>query len=321
MSIIRLPPMAAIRAFEAAARHENFTRAAEELGMSQASVSYQIKILEERLGLRLFLRHPRKVSLTPDGHQLATATVEAFERLRAAFSTAESAQQSTLAISTTPTFASNWLAVHLGRFQISHPDLVVRVDTKEHYIDFAREEVDVAIRYGDGAWPNVVAHELMRSEFTPMLSPGLLESSGRLTNFRDILKLQLISPEDRYWSAWLAAANIPNNGISQRAGSQLGSQTEEAQAAIAGHGVAMLSPRFFQYELATGRLVQPFDLVATDGLGHWLVYPEHRRNLKKIKAFRTWLRQEVMTEMNGINSGSEPIGSIPTPSRARKGNS
>ena len=168
--VMRLPPLAAIRVFEAAARHENFTKAAAELGMSQASVSYQIKVLEERVGTALFLRRPRKVTLTREGQGLATPTIDAFERLRSAYASADTAAQGTLSISTSPTFAGNWLATHLGRFQMAYPDLAVRVETEGRNIDFAREEVDVAIRYGAGDWPGLASHALMKSEFTPMMS-------------------------------------------------------------------------------------------------------------------------------------------------------
>ena len=155
-----LPPLAAIRAFEAAARHASFTKAAEELGMTQAAVSYQIKVLEERVGVPLFLRRPRQVVLTEAGQRLAPAVSEAFALLSEAYAAVRTGAQGTLVISTIQTFGSNWLARHLGSFQIAHPSIAVRLDTSSHMVDFAREEIDVGIRSGGGKWPGLAAHML-----------------------------------------------------------------------------------------------------------------------------------------------------------------
>ncbi|MEO0823944.1 MAG: LysR substrate-binding domain-containing protein [Pseudomonadota bacterium] len=303
-----LPSITAIRVFEAAARHGNFTRAAAELGMSQASVSYQIKVLEERVGTPLFLRRPRHLSLTRAGERLAGPTIDAFERLRAAYATADLAEGRTLTISTTPTFATNWLAARLGRFQMENPDLAVRVRAEGANVDFGREEVDVAIRYGRGAWEGLAAHELMRSAFTPMLSPGLLKRLGAGAEPADLLGLRIIVPADPYWAIWLAQAGVEPGNLGARIGSDLESQMSEAQAAIAGLGVAMLTPRFFRYELETGRLVQPFGLIGTDGRGYWLVYPEARRTVTKIARFRAWLQAEAARDSETAPEEAEGAG-------------
>ncbi|MDP5216357.1 LysR substrate-binding domain-containing protein [Ruegeria sp. 2205SS24-7] len=285
-----LPSLAAIRAFEAAARHQSFTRAAEELGMSQASVSYQIRVLEERLGFRLFARAARKVHLTRDGERLAKSVVEAFDLMRTAFQTVEADQHATLTISATPTFSANWLAPNIGRFQIAHPEIAVRVFANEERTDFARSEIDLAIRYGDGGFPGLRAHRLMPTEFTPVFGPalGAVPSSPQ-----ELLEYPLICPRDSYWRIWFDAAGCDPSGLERLTGTSMASQTEAAQAAMAGHGIAMLSPRFFRQDLASGRLIQPFELVATDGMAHWLVYPEARRNLNKIRLFRRWIEVET----------------------------
>lgn len=146
----KLPPLSAVRVFEAAARHENFTKAASELGMTQAAVSYQIRILEERLGAPLFARSKRRVTLTEAGRRAAPVISGAFDTLAEALSTIAADNESVLAVSTAPTFASAWLAPRLGTFQVRHSDLAVRLETSNRLVDFVAEDVDVAIRIGKG---------------------------------------------------------------------------------------------------------------------------------------------------------------------------
>lgn len=289
----RLPPLAAVRAFEAAARHGSVTRAAEELGMTQAAVSYQIKVLEERIGTPLFLRKPRRIELTDVGRQFAPAVTQAFELLGAAYAAARGGARGTLVVSTLPTLAANWLARRLGRFQAAYPELIVRIETSSELVDFARQEVDVAIHAGRGDWPGLAAHRLLASEFTPMVSPSLADSIGGVREPADLLRLPIIDATDIWWTQWLAAAGVPAEGFETRPGSRTRVQLYEGNAAVAGQGVAILTPAFFADELADGRLVQPFDLVCDDGDAYWLVYPEARRNTPKIAAFRRWLLGEV----------------------------
>lgn len=291
----RLPPLAAVRAFEAAARHASFTKAADELGMTQAAVSYQIKMLEERLGEPLFLRRPRQVALTEMGRRLAPALTEAFETMSSAFAELRDGSDDRLSITTVPTFATHWLAPRLGSFQLAHPNLAVRLDTSNNYVDFAREEMDVAVRVGRGVWSGLAVHKLMPLTFTPMLSPELAASIGGVSEPADLLKLPVLGPNDPWWPQWLAAAGLPPDSLAGRPKSFLGSQANEARAAIAGQGVAMLTPEFFMAELASGRLARPFDLLGHDEDAFWLAYPESRRNAPKIVAFRAW----ILAEMGG----------------------
>jgi LysR family glycine cleavage system transcriptional activator len=295
---MRLPPLAAIRAFEAAARLLSFTRAAEELAMTQAAVSYQIKVLEERVGAPLFVRRPRQVELTETGRALAAASTEAFRILAEGFEQAQTGAQGMLTITTVLTFASNWLARHLGSFQIAHPSLAVRIDTSSHMVDFAREDVDVGIRSGNGNWPGLDVPLLIAATFTPMLSPKLAASIGGVKEPADLLRLPILDPEDPWWIQWLKEAGVSSEGFKNRPSSRLGAQAYEASAAMAGHGVAILTPAFFAAELADGRLLQPFDLVCNDGHAYWLVYPEARRNVPKIRAFRDWILAEI-----GVSTG------------------
>lgn len=289
----RLPPLAAVRAFEAAARLGSFTRAADELGMTQAAVSYQIKLLEERLGTPLFLRLPRKVVLTEAGRRLSAAVTEAFDALHAAFAALHDETEGVLTITVLHAFASNWLAPRLGGFQIAHPELAVRLDVSSHFVDFTRDEVDVGIRSGAGPWPGLEAHRLFAVRFTPVCSPDLLQRHGGVGKPADLLRLPLLSPTDPWWKVWFSLAGVETPELPERGGIRLDSQQMEGSAALAGQGVAIITPSLWTAELRSGRLVQPFDLVGDQGSSYWLVYLKSRRNVPKIRAFRDWLLDQV----------------------------
>ncbi|MBN9243689.1 MAG: LysR family transcriptional regulator [Mesorhizobium sp.] len=293
----QLPPLAAVRVFEAAARHLSFTRAADELGMTQAAVSYQIKVLEERVGVPLFLRKPRQVALTEPGYRLAAAATDALALLAQAYAEARGNAEGVLSITTVLTFASNWLAPHLGSFQMAHPSLAVRLDTSSTLLDLSRESFDIAIRSGEGKWPGMVAHPLVWADFTPMLSPGLAAKIGGVKEPADLLKLPILDPGDPWWLQWFTEAGLPVTDLATRPDSRMGAQTYEANAAMAGQGVAILTRPFFLAELAEGRLIQPFDLLCNDGRGYWLAYPEASRNVPKVRIFRDWLLAEVKASL------------------------
>jgi LysR family glycine cleavage system transcriptional activator len=289
----QLPSLAAIRVFEAAARHLSFTRAADELGMTQAAVSYQIKLLEERVGSPLFLRRPRAVELTAAGQRLAPEISRAFDILREAFVDLGRSEHGTLIVNTMHTFAAQWLAPRLGIFQLLHPEIAVRLETTERVVDFAREEVDVVVRAGRGQWPGLLTSKLIDVRFTPMLSPALAASIGGVSKPADLLKLPLLDPKDPWWVTWLTANDLPLDVLEHQTAPSLNMQALDAVAAAAGHGVALLTPAYFQRELAEGRLIQPFTQVIDQGFAYWLAYPEARRNVPKIKAFRDWIVAEA----------------------------
>ncbi len=280
-----LPPLPAIRAFEAAARLGSFTRAADELHMTQAAVSYQIKQLEQRLGLGLFHRQPRQVVLTPAGHRLAPAVLDAFKQLRTAFAQAIERVETELAITALPTIAAAWLVPRLGAFQLAHPRLAVRLDTAVELVDLNRGEFDVGIRIGAGEWPGLDADFLLPSLFTPLCSPALRE---RLRTPADMLALPRFGRE-RWWRAWFAAAGLADADLTAQPGVELDVEQHAVTAAIAGHGVALSSPLFFEQDIAAGRLLQPFELVVRDQRDYWLTYPTTLRTSEKIRAFRAWL--------------------------------
>ena len=283
-----LPPLTAVRAFEAVARHLSFTKAAEELGMTQAAVSYQIRILEERVGAPLFLRRPRQIALSETGARLAPDVANAFNLLRNAFAESRGQVDGMLSISSVPTFASHWLAANIGLFQLANQEIAVRVEASPHLVDFGTEEFDVAIRATSRLQDGLVWHLLLKAEFAPMLSPRLVEQY-QVREPADLLRVPQITPDDPWLYAWLALAGVSVPPTPDRPFSRLGSQNLEAAAAIAGRGVAMVTPAFYVDDVASGRLAQPFDIVGWDGHGYYLVYPEARRNSPKIKAFRDWV--------------------------------
>lgn len=287
-----LPPLSAVRVFEAAARHENFTAAATELGMTQAAVSYQIRLLEERLGVPLFRREKKRVILTEAGRRALPEVKRAFDTLDSAFADIRAEDEGLLTISATTTFANTWLAWRIGGFQVQHPDMAVRLLADERYTDFVSDGADVAIRAGKDGWEGLEMHKLIAVDFTPMCSPEFLQRHGGTIAAEDLPHLPQISPQDPWWAHWLHEAGVETDEH-VRPGIRLDSQASEGHAAMAGQGVAMLSPFFWRNDLAEGRLVQLFDQLSTRGYGYWLCYPEHRKRVPKIKRFRDWLIAEL----------------------------
>ncbi|MEW9807341.1 LysR substrate-binding domain-containing protein [Mesorhizobium sp. ZMM04-5] len=308
---MKLPPLAAIRAFEAAARLSSFTRAAEELAMTQAAVSYQIKVLEERVGQPLFVRRARHVELTETGRVLSAGASEALRILAESYEQARTGGQGTLSISTIPTFAANWLALRMGSFQVAHPAIAVRLETSDRVVDLAQDNIDVGIRTGaTGEWQGLAAHRLFLADFTPMLSPSLAATIGGVREPADLLRLPIVDAGDPWWAMWFDLAGIDaRENLAARTRSQLNSQAFEGRAAVAGVGVGILTRALFTAELDSGSLVQPFDIVGNDGHAYWLVYQQARRNTPKIRAFREWMLREIGA-MSGRSAGADLAGPL-----------
>jgi LysR family transcriptional regulator, glycine cleavage system transcriptional activator len=287
-----LPPLAAIRVFEAAARHENFSRAAEELAMTQAAVSYQMKLLEERLGAALFVRRGRGMALTDLGRRIAPQVTGAFTSLRDAFAVVRAENASVLTITAPRTFSTNWLAGRLGDFHVAHPDLTVRLDMCDELVDLQSSEFDAAIRGLPGPTPGLVCHYLMAMTVTPLASPAFL-AKHKLETPADLLSVPRLSPEDDWWHLWfgsLPGFEMPSGTIR---GIRFESQVLDGHAALAGHGVGILSPPMFKPAIDAGLLVQPFPHMTRYKNDFWLVYPEHKRNAPKVRALRDWLLAAV----------------------------
>jgi len=280
-------PLASIRVFEAAARLKSFTRAAEELGMTQAAVSWQIKSLETRLGLTLFRRLPREVAPTEAGERLSRAATEAMGLLRRAVADLTEADEGILSITTLATLATQWLAPRLGRFQVANPGLAVRLDTAPHLADLMQEGFDVALRSGTGDWPGLESVRLMPAAFTPVCSPAMAAELN-LRSPADLVAAPRIGLESE-WAAWFMAAGVetPNSRIALRLTAD--HQALEVAAAMGGQGVALASPILFAREIAAGLLAQPFEQTVDLSAGYWLVWPHERRRSPKIMRFREWL--------------------------------
>ncbi len=281
-------PLSAIRIFEAAARLGSFTRAADELGVSQAAVSWQVKALERRLDQPLFRRLPREVVLTVGGERLARAAGEAMNLLRAALSDLTETGEGVLAITSLESLAIQWLAPRIGAFQLAHPKIAVRLETSGQLVDLNHAGFDLALRSGAGDWPGLESHYLFRSDRTPLCTPQMREDLGGLGRPEDLLTAPLVGLEGE-WDEWFAAAGVTARPA-KRGGRLIADlQSIEVASALAGRGVALGSPILFAPELSQGRLVQPFELTVQQGDGFWLAYPKDRRRATKIAAFRDWL--------------------------------
>ena len=283
-----LPPLSAIRAFEAAARHLSFTVAAQELGMTQAAVSYQVKLLETRLDTQLFWRTTRRVTLTEAGRRLASASTEALTILRSAFAAAAEESSTVIGVTSLPTLASNWLVPRLGSFQMAHPAYAVRLDTSPEVLDLALAGLDIGIRTGTGDWPGYDAHQIFPQLYTPLCSPALVAERG-LREPADLLQLPLFGPAGR-WRVWFAKAGIANPALPHTVAHDLPNEVFDLTAALSQGGAALCSPHFFLDDIAAGRAVRPFDLVAgPPDRNYYLVYRRDRRRAPKIRAFRDWI--------------------------------
>lgn len=295
----KLPPLAAVRVFEAAARHQNFTRAAEELGMTQAAVSYQIRLLEDRVGAPLFVRKPRHVELTVIGQRLAEPVAKALAEIGFAFRGVSADNQNVLTISSLHTLAITWLSPRLTRFQLDHPQFDVQVTTSERLVDFATEDVDLALRYGLGTWPGLVAEKLLACHFAPLCTP---ETRDRLElrEPADLLRAPLLSPREDWWRRWFETLGVDAGDLAGRGSLALQMQAMSIQVAMRGQGVAMAAIELFADDLAAGRLVLPFDHAVLDKSAYWLVYPQERRSDRKIKLFRDWILAEARLAATGM---------------------
>ena len=285
-----LPPLNALRAFESAARHLSFTRAADELHVTQAAISHQVKALEDRLGVKLFRRLPRRLLLTDEGQALLPDLRDAFNRMAVAIDrlSARSAV-GTLTVSSMTTIVMTWLVPRLPRFQAAHPEIDVRLMTTQRLVDFSREDIDLAIRFGTGKWPGVKSERMFGEVLTPLCGKRLIE---KITTPADLASLPLLrTTEEEEWPIWFAAAGVKLSEPIR--GPVFDSALVGVQAAIDGLGIGMGPPSLFIDDLATGRLFRPFALAVETGKSYWLASPENTVDRPKVKAFRDWIFAEI----------------------------
>jgi LysR family transcriptional regulator, glycine cleavage system transcriptional activator len=297
---LRLPPLNALKVFEAAARHESFTRAAEELYVTQGAVSHQVKALEAELGVKLFNREHQRLVITEAGRDYLAVVRDALDRIALGTERLLQRQSSgVLTVSTSPDFAAKWLVHRLGHFAEAHPDIDLRVSATLQHVDFAREEVDLAVRHGDGNWPGLDTVRLSSEHLFAVCSPKLLSGRRRLGKPSDILKFPLIHMDSRSdWTKWLQAAGV--DGAQAMHGPVLNRASMVIDAAINGQGIALARTTLAAWDLINGRLVRPFPATLRLSKTYWIICPKATATLPKIITFRDWLLMEASHDMRQL---------------------
>jgi len=294
----RLPPLNALRAFEAAARHLNFSRAADELSVTPGAVSQQIQNLEDYVGAALFKRTPKGLLLTDAAQTALPALREAFDRLAEAASLLTAAVDGRrLTLTAAPSFAAKWLVPRLGKFEQAQPQVDVWLSAGMEVVDFAAGEVDLAIRYGSGRYPGLEVTRLLNETVVPVASPELL-ADNPLESPEDLARHILLhdgSPDADDscpdWAMWLAARSI--RGVDGARGPRFNQSSLVIEAAANGRGIALAKRTLAQADLDAGRLVIPFDIATSVDFAYYVVHPKAKGRLPQVKAFVTWLKDEA----------------------------
>ena len=288
-----MPPLQALRAFEAVGRLMSFRRAGEELLITQSAVSHHIKQLEDMLGVRLFVRKAKSIALTPEGASYLERTVEAFRIIADATSEIRRhTERQRVRVSVLPSFGANWLVSRLANFMLQHPAIEVELEPTLRLADFASDEVDLAIRFGTGRWEGVRSEWLMNEELSPVVSPALFGDGSRFGEPADLLRHTLLeswNPVD--WALWLGEVNVD---VRRARVLQLTDYNIVLQAALNGQGVAIGRMHMVRDHLAAGRLLQPFpQIVQSEKIAYWLVMPQSRRLSAAAETFASWLKDEA----------------------------
>lgn len=297
--LLHLPPISALRAFEAAARLRSFTLAADELGLTQGAISHQVRGLEDQLGFELFRREPRRISTTAKGEQLAQAVREGLGTVaRAIVELTKTDTGPHLVVSTLAGFAVKWLFPRLIRFDEKHPRIELSIATTGQLADFSTGEADVAIRYGLGRYPGLHVEKILDEDMFPVCAPKLMRGAKALRKPADLAGVPLLHDDITKleghtpgWRLWLSAAGV--SGVDPAKGRRFGQSNMSIQAAIEGLGVALGRAPLVADDLAAGRLVRPFDLAVPSGYGYYFVCPPRALERPKVAAFRAWVLAET----------------------------
>lgn len=287
-----LPPLNALRAFEASARLSSMQRAARELGVTPSAVSQQVQNLEEWIGFPLLERRPRQLQPTAQGRVYLSAISTAFNQIASATAELSTGRMPrSICITCTPGFAVQWLVPRLQQFQDRYPDVDVRIDASMRLLDLRTEDVDLAVRHGNGRYPGLVSEKLLDDDLIPVASPRLLAGKGRVKRPADLLHHRLLHIETRDdWRLWFAAQSMD---IDWRRGPLLVDTAIGVQAAVAGKGVILVRRSLAADELASGRLVAPLPQGVSKGTAYYVVYPPENMNQPAVRAFRSWLLEAV----------------------------
>jgi LysR family glycine cleavage system transcriptional activator len=287
----RIPPLNALRAFEAAARLGSISRAADEIHVTHGAVSHQVKALEEFLGVSLFAKQGRGVAPTAAGKRLAERVGSALDQIaEVAAAIARHEDPGRLTISTLPSLATRWLLPRIGSFMEAHPEFDVNIHTSVSLVDFARDDVDIAIRFGRGAWPGVRVERLMAEEYLAVCSPKL--NRGALPKRpADLRKHRLLRSDSELWAPWFQAAGL--DWPEPTKVSVIDDSSALLVAAASGQGIALARRSLAASDLAAGTLVQLFDITVAADSAHWLVWPPHAESYPKLRAFRQWAKREA----------------------------
>ena len=308
----RLPPLNALRAFEAAARHLNFSRAADELSVTPGAVSQQIQNLEDYVGAALFKRTPRGLLLTDSAQMALPALREAFDRLAEAAALLTAAVDGRrLTLTAAPSFAAKWLVPRLGNFEAAYPQVDVWLSADMDLVDFGTGDVDLAIRYGAGPYPGLEAIRLMSETVVPVISPDLA-AANPINAPADLARHILLhdgSPDADDscpdWSMWLAARGV--KGFDANRGPRFNQSSLVIEAAVGGRGVALAKRTLAQDDLDAGRLIVPMPIATSVDFAYYVVHPKAKGRLPQVKAFVGWLTAEAASHeiaMATLNNGA-----------------
>lgn len=294
-----LPSLNALRAFEAAARLLSFTNAANELNVTQAAISHQVKALEDQMGIPLFIRRNRHLVLTDAGRALLPDISASLDRMSAAVARVRREDNAgLLTVATMDSLAATWLMPRLMRFRAENPEIEVRLAVSDAVRDYDEDGIDIGIRYGRGDWPGVVVTELMREEVFPVCAPSLLTENGGLETPQDLRKFTLIHDElTEDWKMWLHAAGVAD--IDYKRGPGYTHSNLVIQSAINGDGVALGRGLLVADALVSGLLVRPFPLALPGSFHYYIVTTDTNIERPKVRAFSNWLlREATLTAAN-----------------------